>query len=218
MNPHLPLLIAILVIIAGYSTLTNLNAAVVVSNGLECDDTMLLVSNPTETAFGDSIFVSSSVQQRTPSYSSRLWDRIQSQQWITQGTDSCSGDLLTEWSCTSSRAGAKAISGKVTCKYGCRNGHCLLPTCYDPDIAHPYTRAASTTGIMLSDPQFLGVPPPSQEPQEYADYCTTDIVLTEYSCQQLGGGSYVKPIQKSCRNLGTQFKCLNGRCVSSELS
>ncbi len=217
MNLAIPPLIAILIILAGYSTLTNFNAAVVVSNGLECDDTMLLVQNLNETAVGDSIFISSSVQQRTPSKSSRLWDRLQSEQWTTQGTDSCSNDILTEWSCTSSRAGAKAISGKVECKYGCREGHCLLPTCYDPDIAQPYTKATATRGILLTDPLFLGVPPQTQEVQDYADYCTTDIVLTEHSCQQLGGGSYVKSSQKSCKNLGIQFKCVNGRCVSPEL-
>lgn len=217
MNPLLPSIIALIIIVTGYTTLTSLDGAAVVSNGLECDDTMALISNLNETAVEDSIFVSSSVQQRTPSKSSRLWDRLQSQQWATQGTDSCSGNILTEWSCTSSREGAKTISGKVTCKYGCSEGRCLLPTCYDPDIANPYLRTASTTGIMLTDPLFLGVPPQTQEVQGYADYCTTDIVLTEYSCQQLGGGSYVKSSQKSCRNLGIRFKCVEGRCVSPEL-
>ncbi|MDO8655649.1 MAG: hypothetical protein Q7K45_00285, partial [Nanoarchaeota archaeon] len=203
--------------VAGYSTLTSLNGAAVVSNEAECDDTMVFVSNPAETTPGDSIFVSSSVESRSPLKSGRFSEKILSQKWITQGTDSCVDTKLTEWSCTSSKAGAKAISGKVQCQYGCANGHCILPTCFDPDIATPYTIAATTTGIMLTEPQFLGVPPQTQDAQSYADYCSSDLILTEYSCVQLGGGSHVKALQKSCKNLGKNFKCREGRCVSPEL-
>lgn len=217
MNPLLPPILAVIIILAGYSTLTNLNAAVVVSSGQECDDTMLLPSNPKETAAGDSIFAASSVQQRTPLKSGRFSEKLASQKWLTKGTDSCSNDILTEWSCTSSQAGARAISGKVPCKYGCRDWHCILPTCYDPDISNPHLTAATTTGIMLTAPEFLGVPPKSQDIKEYADYCSSSLILTEYSCQQLGGGSYVKSLQKSCKSFGNSFRCVEGRCVSPEL-
>src|SRR3989344_3519606 len=141
-------LVALVVILAGYNAITPLQGAAVASNGQECDDTMSLVSNPAETTPGDSIFVASTVQQRTLVKSDQL-----SKQWVTVGSDSCSNNIITEWSCTSSRAGAKAISGKVVCKYGCTLGHCILPTCFDPDIAHPYTVSATTAGLMLNDPQ-----------------------------------------------------------------
>ena len=58
--------IALVIIILGFDTLTSLHGAVVVSNGVECDDTMGLISNPKETASGDSIFIVSSICQRTP--------------------------------------------------------------------------------------------------------------------------------------------------------
>lgn len=211
MKTTIPLIIALIVIVAGYNALISLHGAAVVSNGLECDDTMTLVSNPAETTAEDSIFVSSNVQQRTP-----LQTKL-SKEWVIQGQDSCSQNTLTEWSCTSSRAGAKVISGKVLCKYGCTQGHCILPTCYDPDISQPYTTAAITTGLLLSDSPFLGVPPPTQDAKGYADYCSSDLILAEYSCVQLGGGSHVKSLQKSCKSLGKNFKCREGRCVSPEL-
>jgi len=215
MNATIPLILALIIIVAGYSTLTSLNGAAVVSTeAAECDDTMGIVSNLNETAAGDSIFISSSVQQRTPLKSSRFYERIVSERWITQGTDSCVGNQLTEWSCSAS---AKAVSKKVECKYGCANGHCILPTCFDPDIATPYTIASTTSGILLNDPSFLGVPPQTQDAQNYADYCSSELILTEYSCQQLGGGSFVKSAQKSCKNLGRKFTCVEGRCVSPEL-
>ena len=205
-------IIALVVILAGYNVLTTLNGAAVISGNTECDDTMGLIANPEETTFKDSIFVASTVQQRTLVKSDQL-----SKQWVTVGSDSCSNNVITEWSCTSSRAGAKAISGKIQCKYGCTLGHCILPTCYDPDIAQPYTIAATTIGIKLDNPLSLGVPPRTQDAQEYTDYCTPDLILTEYSCVQLGGGSYVKSLQKSCKSLGKDFKCVEGRCVSPEL-
>lgn len=207
-------LIALFIIALGYNSLTSLNSAAVVSNGAECDDTMVLIPNPAETAAGDSIFVSSSVQQRTPLKSGRFSEKILSQKWVIQGSDSCVKSQLTEWSCSSN---AQAVSKKVECKYGCSDGHCILPTCYDPDIATPFTIAATTIGIMLTEPQFKGVPPLTQDVREYADYCSSDLILTEYSCIQVGGGSQVKAQQKSCKNLGNHFKCREGRCVSPEL-
>lgn len=207
-------ILAMAVIIAGYDALLNLQGAAVVSGTTECDDTMVLILNPAETAAGDSIFVSSYVQQRTPLKSGRFSERLTSQKWIVQGHDSCKESQLTEWSCS---ATAQAISKRAECKYGCTLGHCILPTCYDPDIATPFTVAATTTGIMLTEPQFKGVPPQTQDAQEYADYCSSDLILTEYSCIQVGGGSQVKAQQKSCKNLGNSFKCIEGRCVSPEL-
>lgn len=194
---------------------SELTGAVVTSASLvkQCEDTTGIFSSVIGTAAGDSVFVKSSVRTRIKGKVTARWKS----NWTDIGTDSCQGVNLKEWSCSSAKSGARGISSIVFCQNGCTDGKCLLPPCSDPDPgAFEYSTSSTTTGLLLTDENALGVPPLTQQAAQYTDYCGSQEGLYEYSCSApLGNSSnrFVRKTFKSCKTIGIGYKCIEGKCI-----
>lgn len=171
----------------------------------QCDDT----GSACDLASCDSVFTRSSVRRRTRASATAAWPSS----WTTAGIDTCltgaGAGSLREWSCAS--GSASAVVSTVACANGCSTGKCNLPPCSDPDAgAAALTTLGTTTGLMVTDPATLGVPPSTQAARTYTDSCVSSSSVYEYSCTT--GGAVTKT-SRACSTVGSGYTCSAGRCV-----
>ncbi len=146
--------------------------------------------------------------------------------WSSYTYDSCSGNVLTEYSCKYDHT---IKSATITCDYGCSDGKCNFPPCTDPDPLSNYenyilssgysyaaTTKSTTLGLMAGD--SMGIPPGNQI-KSYTDYCPGgdyDPYIKEYYCDSYGK---VKSFIITCASgpgypVGSDKKgiCQDGKC------
>jgi hypothetical protein len=109
------------------------------------------------------------------------------------GTDSCDGDVLTEYYCS----GNQIVPTTKTCDYGCQNGACSeAPLCYDSDGGKVYTVKGTIS---------IGV-------ESIPDACIDATTLLEYYCV---GDTYDS---ETVHCAYPNSVCSNGACVGIVLS